>query len=52
MELTTTQGIIGSLIVAVFLAGLHLAAPKIRKLPFVPETLPCWQPSPHSSDVL
>jgi hypothetical protein len=34
----TTQGIIGSLIVAVFLAGLHLAAPKIRKLPFVPET--------------
>lgn len=38
MELTTTQGIIGSLIVAVCLAGLHLAAPKIRKLPFVPET--------------
>lgn len=36
-ELTATQGVVGSLLIALVLAGLHLAAPRIRKLPFVPE---------------
>src|SRR3954471_7049641 len=36
-ELSTGQSVVGSLVVAVVLAGLHLAAPRIRKLPFVPE---------------
>ncbi|SHF96524.1 hypothetical protein [Geodermatophilus nigrescens] len=37
MELTTTQSVLGALLIAVLLAGLHLAAPCIRKLPAVPE---------------
>jgi hypothetical protein len=36
-ELTTGQSVVGSLLIAVLLAGLHLAAPRIRKLPLVPE---------------
>jgi hypothetical protein len=36
-ELTTGQSVVGSLVIAVVLAGLHLAAPRIRKLPLVPE---------------
>jgi hypothetical protein len=34
---STTQSLIGALVAAVALAALHLAAPHIRKLPFVPE---------------
>lgn len=37
MELSTTQSVVGALVVALLLAGLHLAAPRIRKLPLVPE---------------
>lgn len=37
-ELTASQAVIGSLIIAIVLAGLHLAASRIRKLPFVPES--------------
>ncbi|BBE24656.1 hypothetical protein MN0502_35390 (plasmid) [Arthrobacter sp. MN05-02] len=37
MELTTGQSLIGALILTLVLAGLHLAAPMIRKLPLVPE---------------
>jgi hypothetical protein len=36
-ELTTGQSVLGGLVIAVLLAGLHLAAPRIRKLPFIPE---------------
>lgn len=36
-ELSTGQAVLGSLLIALLLAGLHLAAPRIRKLPFVPE---------------
>ena len=36
-DLTTTQSVWGALVIALLLAGLHLAAPRIRKLPFVPE---------------
>ena len=35
--MSTTQSIIGALVAAVVLAGLHLAAPHIRRLPLVPE---------------
>ncbi|MGY1608434.1 MULTISPECIES: hypothetical protein [unclassified Geodermatophilus] len=35
--LTTTQSVVGALVLAVLLAGLHLAAPRIRWLPLVPE---------------
>ncbi len=38
MELTGSQSILGALAVAILLAVLHLAAPRMRKLPFVPET--------------
>lgn len=31
--------LIGSLVIALVLAGLHLAAPHVRKLPFVPESV-------------
>lgn len=34
-----TTALIGSLVIALVLAGLHLAAPRIRKLPFVPESV-------------
>lgn len=37
MELSTGQSVVGSLLIALVLAGLHLAAPRIRKLPFIPE---------------
>src|SRR3954447_10606895 len=36
-ELSTGQSVVGSLVVAVVLAALHLAAPRIRGLPFIPE---------------
>src|SRR3954454_17154285 len=36
-ELTVGQSVLGALVTALVLAGLHLAAPRIRKLPFVPE---------------
>ncbi|WP_336026515.1 hypothetical protein [Geodermatophilus sp. FMUSA9-8] len=36
-ELSTGQSVIGALVIAVLLAALHLAAPRIRKLPLVPE---------------
>src|SRR3954454_18879380 len=36
-ELSTGQSVVGSLVVAVVLAALHLAAPRIRRLPLVPE---------------
>ena len=37
-ELSTTHSVWGALLLAVVLAALHLLAPRIRKLPFVPET--------------
>jgi len=36
-DLTVGQSVLGALVTTLVLAGLHLAAPKIRKLPFVPE---------------
>lgn len=36
-ELTVTQSVVGALLIAVALAALHLLAPRIRKLPFIPE---------------
>jgi hypothetical protein len=36
-DLTTTQAVVGALVLAVLLAGLHLAAPRLRKLPLIPE---------------
>lgn len=36
-RLTTGQSVLAALAIAVVLAGLHLAAPRIRRLPFVPE---------------
>ena len=36
-RLTTGQATAGALVIAVVLALLHLAAPRIRRLPFVPE---------------
>lgn len=38
MELSVSQSIVGALVIAVALAGLHLAAPSIRRLPLVPES--------------
>lgn len=35
--MSTAQSLVGALIAAVVLAALHLAAPRIRKLPLVPE---------------
>jgi hypothetical protein len=37
VELTTGQSVIGAFLIALALAALHLAAPRIRKLPLVPE---------------
>ncbi len=37
MELTTTQSVVGALLLAAVLAGLHLAAPHVRRLPLLPE---------------
>jgi hypothetical protein len=37
LRLTTGQSLLGSLAIALVLAALHLAAPRIRGLPFVPE---------------
>lgn len=37
MELSIGQSVAGSLLITLVLAGLHLAAPRIRKLPFIPE---------------
>ena len=36
-ELTTGQSVAAALLIAVLLSGLHLAAPRIRRLPGVPE---------------
>jgi hypothetical protein len=36
-ELSTTQAAVGALVLALVLAGLHLAAPRLRTLPFLPE---------------
>ncbi|WP_158544878.1 hypothetical protein [Blastococcus sp. TF02-09] len=36
-ELTTGQSVAGALLIAVVLSALHLAAPRIRRLPGVPE---------------
>jgi hypothetical protein len=38
LELDTGQSVVGALVIAIVLAVLHLAAPRIRKLPFVPES--------------
>jgi hypothetical protein len=35
-ELSTGQSVLGALLIAGLLAGLHLAAPRIRKLPLIP----------------
>ena len=35
--MSTTQSVLGALVIAVVLAALHLAAPHIRRLPLVPE---------------
>ncbi|MGY1669131.1 hypothetical protein [Geodermatophilus sp. SYSU D00710] len=35
--LTTTQSVVGALALTALLAGLHLAAPHVRRLPLVPE---------------
>lgn len=35
--LSTTQSVIGALVIAVVLAGLHLGASHLEKLPFIPE---------------
>ena len=37
-DLTTGQSVLGALVIALLLAGLHLAAPRIRRLPLVPES--------------
>jgi hypothetical protein len=37
-DLSTAQSVVGALLISLLLAGLHLAAPRIRKLPFIPET--------------
>lgn len=37
VEMTTGQSLLGALVLAVVLAVLHLLAPRIRKLPLVPE---------------
>ena len=34
---STGQATVGALVIAIVLAVLHLAAPRIRRLPFVPE---------------
>lgn len=36
-DLTIGQSVLGALAIALLLAALHLAAPRIRKLPFIPE---------------
>lgn len=36
-EMTVVQSVVGALLLAVVLAVLHLLAPRIRRLPFVPE---------------
>ncbi|MGY1823423.1 hypothetical protein [Geodermatophilus sp. SYSU D00079] len=35
--LTTGEALVGALVITLLLAGLHAAAPRIRRLPFVPE---------------
>ena len=37
-ELPASQALLGALAITVVLVGLHLAAPRIRRLPFVPES--------------
>jgi hypothetical protein len=37
VELTVAQSVVGALLIALALAALHLAAPRVRKLPLVPE---------------
>ncbi len=36
-ELTATRSLLGALVISLLLAALHLAAPRIRRLPLVPE---------------
>jgi hypothetical protein len=36
-DLTTTQSLMGALVISLLLAALHVAAPRIRRLPLVPE---------------
>ena len=38
IHLSTSQSVLAALPISLLLVGLHLAAPRIRKLPFVPET--------------
>jgi hypothetical protein len=37
VDLSTPQSVVGPLVLTLVLTGLHLAAPRIRKLPGVPE---------------
>ena len=46
MEMSDAASVWSALLIAVVLAGLHLAAPRIRKLPFVPERA---RPTPPAS---
>ena len=39
LDLTITQSVVIALAITMVLAALHLAAPRIRKLPFVPEAV-------------
>jgi hypothetical protein len=36
-DLSVSQSVLGALLIALLLAGLHLSAPAIRRLPLVPE---------------
>lgn len=37
VDLTTTGSVVGALVISLLLAALHVAAPRIRRLPLVPE---------------
>ncbi|MGY1707394.1 hypothetical protein ACI79C_22765 [Geodermatophilus sp. SYSU D00697] len=37
--MTATQSVLGALVITVLLAALHVAAPRIRRLPLVPESV-------------
>ncbi len=37
--MTATQSVLGALVVTVLLVALHVAAPRIRRLPLVPEAV-------------
>ncbi len=38
-DLTTTGSVVGALVLSLFLTAVHLAAPRIRRLPLVPERM-------------